>query len=314
MKLHGGCSVFRAGFFLIIILFPGLASAQRSVDLSGTVRDEVGKPVANAHVTARNEQTGKTAEATSGADGRYSLSGLDAGGYEVTFTASGLAEKETPVTLTGSGNAALDVKLTQAGNQQELPNAPSAAPPAPAPSQEPSLESLGFSKQQTQGNPMLQARLEKRTEMLKLHQRLGLITLAPMAAALITGPMAKAKGRNGQIVKEPTQANIDFHAALGSATVVLYGTTAYLAYRAPGVPGVKKRGAIRVHEALAFIHGPGMVLTPILGAMAFKQEQDGEKVHGIASAHGAVATVTALAYGASVIAVAWPIHLKFWEK
>ncbi len=54
--------------------------------------------------------------------------------------------------------------------------------------------------------------------MLKIHQRLGLITLAPMAAALITGPMAKAKGRNGQTITEPTNANLDFHAALGGAT------------------------------------------------------------------------------------------------
>jgi hypothetical protein len=57
-----------------------------------------------------------------------------------------------------------------------------------------------------------------------------------------------------------------------------------------------------------------MVLTPILGAIAFKQEQNGEKVHGIASAHGPVAVVTVSAYAASIVAVSWPIHLKFWEK
>lgn len=312
MTAQGETSALRVGFFLIFILFPALGAAQHKVDLSGTVRNEAGKPVAAAHVVARNEQTGKTEEATTGADGRYSLSGLIPGGYAVTITATGLAQQRSAVTLTGTANATLDARLPEAGAQQQLPNAP--APAASSPAQEPSLESLGFSQQQTQANPQLQARLEKRTEMLKLHQRLGLITLAPMAAALITGPMAKAKGRNGQIIEEPTQTNLDLHAALGSTTVVLYGTTAYLAYFAPRIPGVKKRGAIRMHEALAFIHGPGMVLTPILGAMAFKQEQDGEKVHGIASAHGAVATVTTLAYGASIIAVAWPIHLKFWEK
>ncbi|MDE3149828.1 MAG: hypothetical protein KGL37_10200 [Acidobacteriota bacterium] len=197
-------------------------------------------------------------------------------------------------------------------SQTELPNAPTAAPTA-APT-EPSLSDLGFSQQQTQANPKLQAMLNKRTEMLKIHQRLGLITAAPMFAALITGPMAKAKGKNGEPVKLPTTANLDFHAALGSATTALYFSTAYFAIRAPKVPGTHKHGAIRVHEALAFIHVPGMILTPILGAMALKQEQDGEKVHGIASAHGAVAVTTAMAYGASIIAVSWPIHLKFWER
>ena len=190
----------------------------------------------------------------------------------------------------------------------ELPNAPTAAPQAP------SLGDLGFTPQQTQADAQLQATLEKRTSMLKIHQRLGLITAVPMFATLITGPMAKAKGKNGQPIKEPTQANLDFHAALGGVTSALYFSTAYYAIRAPRVPGTHKHGAIKVHEALAFIHGPGMIVTPILGIMAYKQENAGEKVHGIASAHGPVAVVTAAAYGASIVAVSWPIHLKFWEK
>ncbi len=205
---------------------------------------------------------------------------------------------------------------TPATRSEEPSGSSSSLPSAPTPqaAQEPSLGDLGFSQQQLQPNAVLQARLNRRTEMLKIHQRLGLITLAPMAAALITGPMVKVKGKDGQVLKMPSSASLDLHAALGSTTAALYFASGYYAMFAPRIPGEKKRGAIRMHEALAFIHGPGMILTPILGAMAFNQEQNGEKVHGIASAHGAVATVTALAYGASIVAVAWPIHLKFWEK
>ena len=65
------------------------------------------------------------------------------------------------------------------------------------------------------------------------------------------------------------------------------------------------RGQIRLHKALAWIHGPGMILTPILGAIAFDQKSKGEKVHGIASAHGAVAIVTAAAYGAAILSVSF---------
>jgi hypothetical protein len=54
-----------------------------------------------------------------------------------------------------------------------------------------------------------------------------------------------------------------------------------------------------------------MIVTPLLGVMAFKQEQAGEKVHGLASAHGAAAWVTASAYGAAMVSVSWPIKLKF---
>lgn len=195
-------------------------------------------------------------------------------------------------------------------SQPELPNAPAPA----SSSQEPSLSDLGFTPQQTQANPKLQAELNKRTEMLKIHQRLGLITLAPMATTLITGPMAKAKGRNGQTITEPSNANLDFHAALGGATAALYFSTAYFAVFAPKVPGYHKHGAIRFHEALAFVHFPGMILTPILGYDAYKQENAGEKVHGLASLHGPIAVATVCAYGASIVAVSWPIHLKFWEK
>jgi hypothetical protein len=201
-------------------------------------------------------------------------------------------------------------------SQPEVPNAPTPAQ-QPAPSstpQEPSLSDLGFSQQQTQADPKLQAELRKHTEMLKIHQRLGLITLAPMAAALITGPMVTAKGKNGQPIKEPSNTNLDLHAALGGATAALYFSTAYFAIFAPRIPDNPKHGAIRFHEALAWIHGPGMIATPILGAMAYQQENNGEKVHGAASAHGPVAIATVCTYGAAIIAVSWPIHVKFWEK
>ncbi len=205
----------------------------------------------------------------------------------------------------GTGQAAgTDQKQSSQPNQQDQTKPGSA----------PSLGDLGFAPQQTQADAQLQAMLNKRTHMLKVHQTLGLITVIPMAAALITGPQAKAKGKNGQTITEPTAANLDFHAALGGLTAGMYYTTAYYAIFAPKIPGVKPKGAIRLHRDLEWVHGPGMILTPILGIMAYKQENAGEKVHGIASYHGAAAYVTAAAYGASIVAVSWPIHWKFWEK
>lgn len=206
-------------------------------------------------------------------------------------------------------------------NQQDQSTPPQQTPPPsqqqtppqqPPPSNQPSLGDLGITPSQTQGSAQQQALLDKRTHMLKVHQTLGLITVAPMVAALITGPQANAKGKNGQTITEPTDANLDFHIALGGLTTGLYWTSAYYAAFAPRAPGApKKRGGIRLHEVLVWIHGPGMILTPALGIAAWKQENAGEKVHGIASAHGAVAYTTAAAYGASIIAVSWPIHIKF---
>jgi hypothetical protein len=176
------------------------------------------------------------------------------------------------------------------------------------------LQGLGFKPSQTQANAKLQARLNKRTHMLQIHQKLGLITLVPMAATVLVSPGAKQKhNRTTGAVTAPSSSGVDLHVALGSMTAVMYGATAYYAIAAPRIPGEKLTGAVKFHRDLAFIHAPGMVLMPILGGMALSQENKGEKVHGIASAHAAVAAITVSAYAASALVVSWPIHWKFWE-
>lgn len=178
--------------------------------------------------------------------------------------------------------------------QDNLPSAPSSSKTA-----EPSLGDLGFPSAQTQSNPEEQARLDKRTHMLKIHQRMGLITTVPLLATLLTS--LNAGGKN------TSSTSRDVHTALGAVTADLYFTTAYFAIRAPRIPGTQTKGPIRVHKALAWIHGPGMILTPILGIMAYDQRNRGEKVHGLASAHAPVAIITAGAFGAALLSVS----LKF---
>ena len=307
MKPGVGCLFLRT---LLMVLFP-LALAAQTATLSGTATDAKGKPIANAAVTLR-PTAGAPIDVHADGEGNYTIPNLAPGDYTLSATGDGLRSKEIKVTVTTAPHQTVDLLLAPAEPGQELPNAPTAAPSQAPPS--PSLEDLGFSPQQTQGNAALQATLAKRTHMLKVHQKLGLITAIPMAATLITGPMAKAKGKNGGIIREPTDANLDFHAALGGLTTAMYFTTAYYSIFAPRVPGTSKHGGIRWHEALAFVHGPGMILTPIMGAMAYNQETSGEKAHGFAAQHGTVAYITAIAYGTSIVAVSWPIHWKFWDK
>jgi len=198
--------------------------------------------------------------------------------------------------------AVVDRKLeadTQTDSKTTTPAQDQKTPPPKNPT-EPSLEDLGISSTQAQGNAKTQALLDKRTHMLKTHQRLGLITIAPLFATLVTS--TNAKGSHGM----PASASgRDLHSVLGLVTTDLYFTTAYFAIRAPKIPGTKTRGPIRVHKAMAWIHGPGMVLTPILGAIAYNQESRGEKVHGIAKYHGPVAIATAAAFGVAVISVSF---------
>ncbi|MGA2351642.1 MAG: hypothetical protein ABSF70_14495 [Terracidiphilus sp.] len=187
------------------------------------------------------------------------------------------------------------------------PASPDAQQPSSSSQAPPSLGDLGLTPEQLQGNAKAQALLDKRTHMLKDHQRWGLWTTIPLTATLISSGGAPCKKNCGNSVGE------DLHVALGAVSGDMYAITAYYAIAAPKIPGTEKKGAIRLHEALAWVHGPGMILTPVLGAIAFKQQHAGEKVHGIASAHAPVAITTVAAYDASILAVSWPIRIKFWE-
>lgn len=292
MRVMPSKTVFAA--VLIFVLASGSLYAQESTaTLSGSVADSSGKALANAKVSVKNLATSAISETQSDADGHYSVANLPAGEYEVTASAEGVGSTSAKVVMAAGAPLTLALTLGQspqspAGN---LPNAPGTTGP--------SLEDLGFSKTETQANAHQQALLDKRTHMLKIHQRMGLITTVPMIATVITS--WNAGGRN------ESSASRDLHVALGAVTGDLYGITAYYAIRAPRIKGTKKRGPIRFHEAMAWIHGPGMIATPILGALAFSQKNNGEKVHGVAQAHGPVAIVTAGAFGAALLSVS----LKF---
>jgi Carboxypeptidase regulatory-like domain len=263
----------------IIFLSLLLSVASRAQDaraaLSGTILDTAGKAVPNAKISVKNIATGQAVEAQTDSAGEYSAPNLAAGDYEISVSAEGFSTNISKVTV--AAGAAQTMNLTLGGVL--------------------SLQDLGFSSAQTQGSAQDQARLDKRSHMLKIHQRLGLIATVPIVASVITGTQAGGKSTSS--------TDRWVHLALGSAAGDLYFTSAYFAIFAPKIPGTETRGPIRLHKALAWIHGPGMILTPILGAIAFDQKSKGEKVHGIASAHSAVAIITAAAYGASILSVSF---------
>jgi hypothetical protein len=70
---------------------------------------------------------------------------------------------------------------------ENLPDAPSSS------KTEPSLSDLGFSPEETEANARQQALLDKRTHMLKIHQRMGLITTIPLVATVVTSMNAGGK-------------------------------------------------------------------------------------------------------------------------
>jgi hypothetical protein len=158
-----------------------LAQTAGTGTLTGKVADASGGVLANVTVTATSVDTGQTQSTITGTEGTYKVD-LQPGNYRVKFEAADLKTVETSaVTVDGARTTNLDEKLVgepvdgkpTPASQDNLPNAPSSSTTAP------SLEDLGISPAQTQGSVQDQARLDKRTHMLKIHQRLGLITLAP---------------------------------------------------------------------------------------------------------------------------------------
>ena len=262
----------RAGCALLSYLVAVALNAQvPTAVLSGTVTDPAGKPVPAARISAKNTATGQTTEAETDSAGRYEGLRLAPGEYDVSVAAPGFSTTVTKVTITTSGPQTVNLNLR-----------------API-----SLEDLGFLQAQAQGSAADQARLDKRSHMLKLHQRYGLIATIPLAATVLTGGFAGGRSTSS--------GNRNLHAALGLTSAGLYSVSAYYAIAAPHIPGTQARGNTRWHKALAWVHGAGMILTPVLGEMAYQQRRRGESVHGIASAHGGVAVATVVAYAAAIL-------------
>ena len=299
MKARTTKLVLSAGVLLLPLLICELLRAQvGGAQLSGTVTGPSGAVVLNATVSVKNLHTGQTRAMQTDSTGLFSLPNLTPGDYEISISADRFATKVVNVTVAEGAAQSINVAL---GELQAQPQAPAGnLPNAPSSSKtEPSLQELGFPPDQTRANPKEQALLDKRTHMLKIHQRMGLITTVPLLATLVT-----SVGSGG---KRTSNTDRNVHMVLGAVTGDLYFITAYYAIRAPRVPETKTRGPIRFHKAMAWIHGPDMILIPILGAMAYSQKSNGEKVHGIAAAHGPVAIVTAGAFGAALLSVS----LKF---
>lgn len=157
----------------------------------------------------------------------------------------------------------------------------------------PSLQDLGFSQSDTQSNPEFQKELETRSDMLHIHQILGLVTAVPLVTTYVLGLTTAGNVSNGS-------TDTSLHATLGLTTTALYLTTASFAIFAPKPEGLKPSGATQVHETLVWIHAPLMILTPVLGDMVNDRVQNHELLGALGTIHGIAATTLVVSYLASI--------------
>ena len=99
---------------LAVSLMPLAAAAQMTVArITGTVRDEAGKPLSGATITATNpDQAPSTFTATTDDKGRFGMLGLRRGTWVFAIAAPGFQTlRATGQVLTGRSNPPLNVKL-----------------------------------------------------------------------------------------------------------------------------------------------------------------------------------------------------------
>ena len=115
--------MFVLAFLALAIFFTGAKAAAQttSVTLEGRVTDEQGSPLPGATVAAKNAETGYAKSATTKEDGRYIISGLQAGRYECEISIPGFA-KETRKGLAFAVGARLtiDFVLKQTTIEEEV--------------------------------------------------------------------------------------------------------------------------------------------------------------------------------------------------
>ena len=106
------CQIATLGSALMLpfIAAPGVAQGPSTASISGSVTDPKGGLLPKAIVMVKNEATGETHTITADAQGRYTLSGLPAGSYNVQASAPGFAATVRPgVRL--AADAPLDLNL-----------------------------------------------------------------------------------------------------------------------------------------------------------------------------------------------------------
>lgn len=104
-------NIFQILFLLALFSIPIFAQQTDNGSLTGTVSDETGAVVPGASVEAVSSETGLKRQATANQEGRWTITNLKPGNYELTVTAENFQTQKTTAAVSASVTTPVDVQL-----------------------------------------------------------------------------------------------------------------------------------------------------------------------------------------------------------
>lgn len=166
--------------------------------------------------------------------------------------------------------------------------------------------------QPAEPDPELEAdldRMDKRRRILKWHQGFALTTLGLLVGQVAIGQVLINRQRQS-LIDDSYETLKWTHLGLGLTAFSTYWTAAGLAIGAPEVDREDATDSLTLHKSLAWAHGAGMAITPILGLYTSQQRTaenptlNGDQLGRLQTAHQAIGyATTGLLAGAALVIV-----------
>jgi len=157
------------------------------------------------------------------------------------------------------------------------------------------VNDLGFTQADLQSD-LSQKDLDTRSDMLHIHQILGLTTEVSLLSTFVVGIVTANDVENGS-------KDTSLVSTLGWTTLALYGATASFEMFAPKPKNKKQTGNTGIHVALSWIHLPLMILVPLTGDMLDDRIANNQPLGNLGTVHGVLATALLLTYTSSLLVI-----------
>jgi hypothetical protein len=157
------------------------------------------------------------------------------------------------------------------------------------------VNDLGFTQADLQSD-LSQKDLDTRSDMLHIHQILGLTTEVSLLSTFVVGIVTANNVENGS-------KDTSLVSTLGWTTLALYGATASFEMFAPKPKNEKQTGNTGIHVALSWIHLPLMILVPLTGDMLGDRIANNQPLGNLGTVHGVLATALLLTYTSSLLVI-----------